>query len=212
MDIKEHKEKIEKIGQVGEKIIRNYLGKLKGVKVEDSINVFDSEKDAVIEVEVTEDDLQDSGSATIRAIYTDEEGKTFILKTVEIKTCTPFVTKKAVTIRKKQLKKCRSVDELYFVTVPIKGFEYEYSGWILKFDPKTFHYDPKKVDDAKEPCGFREMCIIPVRQKATTRIRKLYKSELRELLRFSTQKLTQQDIDELVNMYGEDDPVRRLVA
>lgn len=212
MDIKEHKEKIEKIGQVGEKIIRNYLGKLKGVKVEDSINVFDSEKDAVIEVEVTEDDLEDSGSATIRAIYTDEEGKTFILKTVEIKTCTPYVTEKSVTIRKKQLTKCKSVDELYFVTVPIKGYEYEYSGWILKIDPKSFKFEYKSVPDPKEPSGFREMYLIKVRQKATTRIRKLYKSELRELLRFSTQNLTQKDIDELVDMYGEDDPVRRLVA
>lgn len=197
--------KIEKIGQVGEKIIRNYLNKLKGVTVEDSINLYDSEKDAVIEVEIDEDDDE---SASITTKYTNEDGKTVVFKTVEIKTCTPFVTEKAVTIRKKQLKKCRTVDELYFVTVPIKGYEYEYSGWILKIDPKNFDYNPKKINDSKEPCGYREMCIIPVRQKATTRIRRLYKSEIRELLRFSTQNLTQQDIDELVEMYGVDDPVK----
>lgn len=197
--------KIEKIGQVGEKIIRNYLNKLKGVTVEDSINLYDSEKDAVIEVEIDEDDDE---SASITTKYINEDGKTVVFKTVEIKTCTPFVTEKAVTIRKKQLKKCRTVDELYFVTVPIKGYEYEYSGWILKIDPKNFDYNPKKINDSKEPCGYREMCIIPVRQKATTRIRRLYKSEIRELLRFSTQNLTQQDIDELVEMYGVDDPVK----
>lgn len=197
--------KIEKIGQVGEKIIRNYLNKLKGVTVEDSINLYDSEKDAVIEVEIDEDDDE---SASITTKYTNEDGKTVVFKTVEIKTCTPFVTEKAVTIRKKQLKKCRAVDELYFVTVPMKGFEYEYSGWILKIDPKDFDYKPRKINDSKEPCGYREMCVIPVRQKATTRIRRLYKSEVRELLRFSTQNLTQQDIDELVEMYGVDDPVK----
>jgi hypothetical protein len=202
------KENIERIGQVGEKIIRNYLGKLKGVRVEDSLNVYDSEKDAVIEVEVSE---VDDESATIQATYINEDGKTVVLKTIEIKTCTPYVDKKAVTIRKKQLKKCQKVDELYFVTVPFKGIEYEYSGWILKIDPKTFEFAHYPKKDTKEPTGVRHMIAIKVRQKATTRIRKLYKSELRELLRFSTQQLSQQDIEELVEMYGDNDPVRRTV-
>lgn len=210
MDL-ERKEKIERIGQVGEKIIRNYLSRLKGVRVEDSINVFDSEKDAVIEVEVSEVEEDDSDSATIRATYINEDGKTVVLKIIEIKTCTPYIDKKAVTIRKKQLTKCKSVDELYFVTVPYKGFYYKYSGWILKIDPKNFEGESYPKKDSKEPSGVRYMYAIPVAQKATTRIRKLYKSELRELLRFSTQKLTQQDIEDLVEEYGDEDPVRTMV-
>lgn len=202
------KEKIERIGQVGEKIIRNYLNRLKNVTVEDSLNVFDSQKDAVIEIELDEDDNE---SAHFRAKYTNEDGKTVIIKHVEIKTCTPFVTKKVLTIRENQLKKCRRVDELYFVTVPHRDFWFKYSGWILKLDPKKFNAELKPQSDSKEPGGSRMMYHIPVSQEATTRIRQLYKSELRELLRFSTQNLSQQDIEEMVEEYGIDDPIKKVI-
>jgi hypothetical protein len=211
MDIKEHKEKIERIGQVGEKIVRNYLNKLKGVSVEDSTNLYDSKKDLTIEVEVDEDELDDE-SASIRTFYRNEEGVLLEVKTAEIKTCTPYFTENLVSFNKNQLDKCRNVDDLYFVTMPSIRFSREYSGWILRVEPKTFVAKPYSKKDSSKRDGVRHMIGIKIDQPAVTKLRKLYKSELRDLLAFSTENLTKQQIEYLVNLYGEDDPVRRLVA
>jgi hypothetical protein len=166
---KERKEKIERIGQIGEKIIRNMFSQ-QGLIVEDALDVFDSTKDM-----------------TVYSKDFDEVSFTFVInkKIIEVKVCTPYVHKKAVTIRKKQLKKCQSVDELYFITVPHRTLDYKYSGWILKIDPKTFEYEEYSQSDKREPSGVRKMIAIKVGQPATTRVRPLTSEELNELLKYS---------------------------
>lgn len=166
---KERKEKIERIGQIGEKIIRNMFSQ-QGLIVEDALDVFDSTKDM-----------------TVYSKDYDESSSTFTVnkKIIEVKVCTPYVRKKAVTIRAKQLKKCQSVDELYFITIPHKTIEYKYSGWILKIDPKNFEYDDYPQPDKREPSGVRLMISIKIGQQATTRVRPLTSEELTELMKYS---------------------------
>jgi hypothetical protein len=211
MDIKEHKEKILKIGQVGEKIVRNYLNKLKNVSIEDSTNLYDSKKDFVMEVLVDENDLDDE-SSSFRTFFRKENGELTEFRTGEIKTCTPYFTEQELSIREKQLDKCRSVDDLYFVTVPSIKYKSEYAGWILRVEPKTFRTRPYSKPDPKEKGGIRYMRGIKFEQPSVTKLRQLYKSELRDLLQFSVENLNKQQIEYLVNLYGIDDPVRRLVT
>ena len=171
--IDERKQKISQLGLAGEKIIRNMLSK-QGLIVEDSLDYYDNTKDMTVFVS-NKDDEFDENSSTI-----------FVNgKTVEVKTCTPYVEKKAVTIRKNQLKKCRNVDELYFVTVPHKFLRYKYENWILKIDPKTFECESYKQNDKREPLGYRNMLAIKIGQEATTRIRELTENEKNELLKYS---------------------------
>lgn len=210
MDIKEHKEKIERIGQVGEKIVRNYLNKIKGVSVEDSTNLYDSKKDLTIEIEIEEDELDDE-SASIRTFYRNELGVLLEIKTGEIKTCTPYFTEQSLSIREKQLNKCRNVDDLFFVTIPSIKYKSEYAGWILKVEPKTFRTWKYSKSDPKEPGGIRYMRGIKFDQPSVTKLRQLYKSEIRDLLVFSTENLNKEQIEHLVNLYGVDDPVRRMI-
>jgi hypothetical protein len=164
----ERKNKILRLGEIGEKIIRNMFSR-QGLIVEDSLDVYDKTKDMVV---YSKD-------------Y-DEVSFTFIInkKTIEVKVCTPYVKKKAVTIRKKQLEKCQKVDDLYFVTIPHKIFKYEYSGWILKIDPKSFEYSEYPQPDKKEPSGVREMIAIEIEQPAVTLIRPLEHEELSEMTKY----------------------------
>jgi hypothetical protein len=165
----ERKNKISRLGEIGEKIIRNMFSS-QGLVVEDSLDVYDSTKDM-----------------TVYREELDEVSFTLVVNklTIEVKVCTPYVHKKAVTLRKKQLKKCREVDELYFITVPHKTLAYKYSGWILKIDPKTFEYEEYTQDDKREPLGYRKMIAIKIGQPATTRIRELTEVELEQLLKYT---------------------------
>jgi hypothetical protein len=166
--LEQRKNKISRLGEIGEKIIRNMFSS-QGLKVEDSLDVYDNKKDMTVYEEEY-----------------DEVSFTLIVnkKTIEVKVNTPYVDKKAVTIRENQLKKCRGVDELYFITIPHKTMEYKYSGWILKVDPKTFECEPYPQPDKYEPSGTRRMLAIKVGQPATTRIRKLTEIELEQLLKY----------------------------
>jgi hypothetical protein len=166
--LEQRKNKISRLGEIGEKIIRNMFSS-QGLKVEDSLDVYDNKKDMTVYEEEY-----------------DEVSFTLIVnkKTIEVKVNTPYVLKKAVTIRENQLTKCRGVDELYFITIPHKTMEYKYSGWILKVDPKTFEYEPYPQPDKYEPSGIRNMLAIKVGQPATTRIRKLTEIELEQLLKY----------------------------
>lgn len=102
-------DKTDKLGQVGEKIIRNTFSDL-GYKITDSIDIFDSKKD----------------------FHAVKRGKKI---TVETKTEVPFVEKCALSIEEKQRKKCWNVDKLVFVAVP-PNVKFKYAGYIYEVDAK----------------------------------------------------------------------------
>lgn len=145
-----HKMKIELLGKTGEKIIANELSK-QGFVIEHSINNFDSEKDLLV-----------NG------------------KKIEIKTEQPYVLKNSITIRETQLKKCRSVDFLFFVTVPplIKR-DYKWGGWIFQVDPKSFVYEKYTTKS-----GIK-MISISILQDAVTPVRELDFTEKNELKKYA---------------------------
>ena len=136
-------------GLLGEKIMTNYFN-TQGFMVEHSIDKFDREKDMLV-----------NG------------------KKVEIKTEQPLVFKNCLTIRETQLKKCRSVDELYFVTVPPSFREnYQYGGCIFKVDPENFKWTKWIPKDG------RQMCAISIFQESVKFIKKLSDAECKELIKY----------------------------
>lgn len=81
-------EKHVNLGQVGEKLVRNYLAS-QGAMIIDSVNPYDREKDFIADG-----------------------------KRIEIKTQIPFVTQNAITFVPKQAKKLLNADRVFFVVVP----------------------------------------------------------------------------------------------
>ena len=112
-------ELMNELGLAGEKIVINMLSE-EGRKVKSSINKYDSEKDLLID-------------GTLKA---------------EVKTQVPFIMQNAFTFKSNQLRKCRGVDELYFVSVPAGRHSDKWAGWVFKADPKTLKQEtiqPKMV-------------------------------------------------------------------
>ncbi len=132
-------EKKTALGLTGEKIARNFLTK-KGFVITDALNVYDSNKDFDAEY----------------------KGKNY---TVEVKTQVPFVTRKALTIKKNQYRKCSSVDLLLFICVDTKVVS-KYEGQIYKVNLKSAETYPLEVQG-------RDMIIIPIEQSAVKSIAKL---------------------------------------
>lgn len=141
---------IEILGKTGEKIIANMFSSAR-LKVEYSIDNFDRHKDFIVEG-----------------------------KTVEVKTEQPYVLKNAISIRDTQLKKCKSVDYLFFVSVPpLFDKNYKWGGCILKVDPKTFKHSSYTTK-------FRtKMIQIPIEQPAVEKVRNLTKEEIDELMKYA---------------------------
>jgi len=108
------------LGQIGEKIISNYLNK-QGRNVQISIDPFDSKKDMIVDG-----------------------------KRIEVKTQTAFIIENAVTIQKNQLKKCRDVDIFYVLVAPAPKHRYKWEGWILQIDPKSFKTRKRLTRDGRE--------------------------------------------------------------
>lgn len=145
-----HEQRIDILGRIGEKIVVNHLNSL-GMKVEESINHFDSEKDL----------LADG-------------------KTIEVKTQQPFVYKNAFTFRENQLRKCRSVDELYVVSVPpVMKLDYKWGGQLFKIDPKTF------TETRYTTKNGHKMILINIEQPAVQSIKELTKEEIQELNKYT---------------------------
>ena len=141
---------IDLLGKTGEKIIANMLNS-QGLKVEYSIDNYDREKDFLVEG-----------------------------KKIEVKTEQPYVKKNAISIRETQLKKCKTVDILYFVSVPpLINKNYKWGGWIFCVDPKTFVYN-------KYTTKFGiNMIEIPIEQPAVNPVKKLSNVEIDELLKYA---------------------------
>jgi hypothetical protein len=142
-------ELMNELGLMGEKIIINLLNE-EGRKVITSINKYDSEKDL----------LADG-------------------KKVEVKTQVPFIMKNSFSFKPNQLRKCRSVDELYFVSVPAGRHTDKWEGWIFKANPKEFITTQHRTKDG------RDMLLIAREQSALTPIKKMTDEEIKELQKYT---------------------------
>jgi hypothetical protein len=142
-------EMMNELGLAGEKVIINLLSG-EGRKIQSSINKYDSEKDL----------LADG-------------------KKVEVKTQVPFIMQNAFTFKPNQLRKCRSVDELYFVSVPAGRHTDKWAGWVFKADPKTFEIRNYKTKDG------RDMLLVNREQEALKPVKKMSDEEMKELQKYS---------------------------
>jgi hypothetical protein len=103
---------MQMLGKTGEAIVRNLLVDY-GFSVKDSFDQYDSDKDFI---------------AT----------KNNVTYTVEVKTEQPYVLKNMVTFRQTQLRKCMSVDMLFFViSDPVIVSNYQYANKIFLSRPQV---------------------------------------------------------------------------
>lgn len=144
-------EKMNELGLLGEKIVTNMLNRLyPGLIIEHSVNKFDSEKDMLVDG-----------------------------KKVEVKTESPYVMKNCFSFRPNQMKKCRSVDVLYIVSVPHIKFKHFSDGWVYRLVPEkfeTFEYTTKFGT---------KMIGIPIKQEAVIPVYEMSIEEIKELMKYS---------------------------
>ena len=143
-------ELMNELGLAGEKIVINFLS-ASGHVIKTSVDKYDSEKDLLIDG---------------------------ILK-AEVKTQVPFVMQNAFTFKPNQLRKCRSVDLLYFVSVPPPRHEDKWAGWIFRAEPKNFVTRTYKTKDG------REMLLIDREQSALVPVIKMSDEEIKELQKYT---------------------------
>ena len=141
---------MNELGLMGEKIVINMLNE-EGRKVKTSIDKYDSEKDLLI-------------GDKIKA---------------EVKTQVPFIMQNAFTFKPNQLRKCRGVDELYFVSVPAGKHSDKWAGWIFKADPKSFVTRNYRTKDG------RDMLLVDREQESLTPIKKMSFEEIKELQKYT---------------------------
>ena len=141
---------MNELGLAGEKIVINMLSG-EGCRIESSINKYDSEKDLMV----------------------DGQYK------VEVKTQVPFIMKNSFTFKPNQLRKCRSVDVLYFVSVPAPRHTDKWAGWIFRVEPKNFVTTTYRTKDG------REMILINREQPALIPVKKMSDEEARELQKYT---------------------------
>lgn len=104
-------------------------------------------------------------------------------KTVEVKVGTPFITEGAISFKKSQLMKCRSVDEFYYVTIPAPKYKYRWSGWLFRIE-NTFKYRVRKV--TRSNGWIDEMALVPIEQDAVVPIHKVQDSVINEMMKYTT--------------------------
>lgn len=144
-------ELMSELGLAGEKIITNYFNE-QGQKVKHSLDKFDREKDMLIEGNIK----------------------------VEVKTQQPYVKMGSLSFRPNQLRKCSTVDELYFVTATAQyDKNYQWNNCIFKVNPKTFKTKPYTTKVGTN------MIAVPIEQEAVEFIRKLNDEEIKELNRYT---------------------------
>lgn len=138
------------LGQVGETIVSNYLIS-RGFKVYKSTDYFDSQKDFLLDG-----------------------------KKIEIKTKQPYVLKNAFSFEPNQLRKCLSVNDLYFVSVPpLFKKDYKYGGYVFLINPKEmrhFSYITK--------VGVK-MIAIPIEQPAMKVCTKISNEDVNQLIKYA---------------------------
>jgi hypothetical protein len=100
--------------------------------------------------------------------------------TAEVKTEQPYIKKNCLSFRLTQLRKCREVDVLFFVTIPPKLNEnYKHGGKIFKVQPKKFTYFEYETKQHIKMYG------IPFEQDAVQEVYTLTADERRELIKYS---------------------------
>lgn len=93
------------LGMIGERIVASFLRK-RGHEVEESLNVFDTEKDMLVDG-----------------------------KKVEVKTQVPIVVEDSFGITPSQMAKIKGSHRVYFVSVPLQRNEDDLEGTIFELDP-----------------------------------------------------------------------------
>lgn len=142
------------IGEYGEQLVAIALEK-RGHIVKVSKDKYDSEKDMTI------------------------DGK----RIAEVKTQVIFMTKNALTYQPNQVRKCSSVDDLYFVTYPPpSGKRHMYNGWMIHVDPKKMVTESYKTKDG------RDMILIPIDQPAVTLLDRIKEADQKILMAMSLSK------------------------
>jgi len=114
--------KITKLGELGERIIAQFFRSKRGGEKEitESLDPYDYTKDMVIDG-----------------------------KTVEIKTQVPFYNKNCFSFKTNQLKKCLSVDIVYFVSVP-KNPNHHSAGCIYEWIPNEDQVERYTTKDNRQ--------------------------------------------------------------
>ena len=95
------------LGMLGEKIVAKYF-RDNGSMVEESLNIFDSEKDMVIDG-----------------------------RNIEVKTNAPLIYYDSFSFPKSQYNKIINCHRVYWVSVPLQKQEDEFAGCVFEMDPKV---------------------------------------------------------------------------
>lgn len=145
-------ELMNELGLAGEKIIINMLSNL-GCKIESSVDKYDSEKDLLVDG-----------------------------KKVEVKTQIPFAKKKSFTFSPWQLKKCKSVDVLYFIAIPNENPKYDLpeNGWIYRVEPSKFVHE-----EWKDRWG-KPRTLVPINQSCIHKVQRLTEEQIKYLQSYTT--------------------------
>lgn len=137
------------MGKAGEAIVANWLIENNN-KVIISTDQYDSEKDMIV-----------NG------------------KKIEVKTQVPFVFKNAFTIKDNQLRKCKSVDFVFFVSVPNKKKSHWSEGKVYRIESKKMIYKNYVTKDN------RNMILIPIEQDNMEEMFSITKEQCNNLMRYS---------------------------
>lgn len=138
-----------RLGRAGETIILNWLNK-QGIKFYASVDQFDNRKDIVADN-----------------------------KRIEVKTQVPFISKNSFTIKENQVKKCMSVDYIYFVSVPNKRMPSSTDGKVYCIEPSKIQIFTHKTKDG------RNMILIPIDQEHMKEVFTMSDEESKILQKYS---------------------------
>jgi hypothetical protein len=145
-------EKKTRLGKMGEICVGNWAS-TQGKVVIHAIDPYDSQKDLVIDG-----------------------------VSVEVKTQTPYINEMAFSIRPNQIRKCRAVDELYFVALPSPQARFFYEGqcWVYKVDPKAF------IHREIVTRGGKTMILVDIKQPAVVPVVEISPEDVDLMMRYST--------------------------
>lgn len=141
-------------GKTGETIIANYYIE-RGKKVLFSFDQHDHEKDLTIEG-----------------------------LTIEVKTMVPYFSEDAFSFRISQLPKCKSVDLVYFISVPADGKTHFSFGKVyrIKSEKMKYSFYYKHFGDR----GKAKMVLVPIKQEGMQEVFDMTQEEILKLQEYST--------------------------
>ena len=129
------------LGMLGEKIVAKHF-RDNGHQVEESLNVFDSDKDMIIDG-----------------------------NNVEVKTNAPLIYYDSFSFPKSQYNKIMNAHRVYWVSVPLQTMDDTFTGCIFEMDPKVAKLHKITFKTGKETIGLKRqqegMRVIHVIKDAT---------------------------------------------